>query len=148
MIGGEIHERYRATWELMEEELAVTNWRVLSELNVDGFVVSRPAVFALAHTRALDSNRVKPPYFVGKAEDARDVLMRHVDPGNSDPAKAYNGPECDCLAAHVLKGERWYRIHFLDPGEDLDQVYRAWVEHFGGSEALECNARTAQAAAG
>jgi hypothetical protein len=140
MIGGEIHERYRATWEMMEEELAVTNWRVLSELNVDGFVQSRPAVFALAHTRALDSNRVRPPYFVGKAEDARAALFSHVDPGSSDPARAYKGAERDCLAAHVLKGERWYRIYFLDKGEDLDKVYQQWVERFGGPSELECNA--------
>ncbi|MCC7477958.1 hypothetical protein IT575_05815 [bacterium] len=146
MIGAEIHERYQATWALMEEELAVTNWRVLSELNVDGFVAPRPAVFALAHGRPHDSNRVEAPYFVGRAQDARAALMSHVRPDSSVPGQRYEGPERECLARHVLKGERWYRIHFLDPGEELEQVYQAWLQHFGAAGKLDCNGQSAPAA--
>lgn len=139
MIGAEIHERYQATWAMMEEELAVTNWRVLSPLNVDGFAVPRPAVYALAHGRPHDSNRVEAPYFVGRSSDARAELFRHIDPASSEADKHWPGAERDCLAAHVLKGERWYRIHYLDPGEDLEQVYKAWLDHFGAEGKLECN---------
>lgn len=100
-----VHERYRPTFDLMEEELAVTNWRVLNELNVDGYAKPEPAVFLLAHTSPHDENRVAPPYFAGKAEDLQAELARQLQPADGE------------LAKHAERGERWYKAIYVEASQ-------------------------------
>lgn len=107
-----VHERYRPTFELMEDELAVTNWRVLNRLNVEGFAKPEPAVFLLAHTSPHDENRVSPPYYAGKAEDLRAELLKQLEPADKE------------LARHAERGERWYKAIYIDSAQ-LDAEYMA-----------------------
>jgi hypothetical protein len=113
-----VHERYRPTFELMEEDLAVTNWRVLSDLNIDGYAKAEPAVYLLAHTSPHDENRVSAPYFAGKATDLRDELAKHLRPSDAR------------LAKHAERGERWFQAIYLDASQ-LEGEYAKQREKWG-----------------
>lgn len=115
-----VHERYKPTFEMMEEELAVVNWKVFNELNVDGYAKDIPGVFLLAHTSAHDENRLSPPYFAGKAEDLKAALAAQLKP--TEPG----------LVKHERKGERWFKSIYVDSAE-LDSEYARQLEKWGTS---------------
>jgi len=114
-----VHDRYSKTFEAMTEEFTVINWRALTALNVDGYVQDRPGVFVLAHQSPHDANRVKPPYYFGKASDLRAALAEQVEPAD---------PE---LAKQALRGNPWFRVVYGDEANldaKLADLKTHWAE--------------------
>jgi hypothetical protein len=124
MGGLHVHDRYKPTFEMMEEDLAVVNWKVFNELNLDGYAKDLPGVFLLAHTSAHDENRLAPPYFAGKAADLKAALSAQLKPAD---------PE---LAKHERRGERWFKALYVN-ADKLDEEYQQQLDKWGA--ALVCN---------
>jgi hypothetical protein len=111
----QIHDRYKRTFDVMKDDLAVINWRAFTELNIDGFVKGAPGVYLLAHTSGHDQNMVNPPYFIGAAEDVRAALYGQVKP--EDPE----------LLKHAEIGRRWFRVYYAKNAGELE-ARRAEIE--------------------
>jgi hypothetical protein len=118
----QIHDRYKRTFDVMQDELAVINWRWFTELNVDGFVRSAPGIFMLGHTSGHDQNMVNPPYYIGKAGDLKAELFAQANPADAE------------LAKHARIGKRWFKVVYTKP-EELDARYEElkakWAGHDG-----------------
>src|SRR5690349_7420073 len=113
-----IHDRYKRTFDVMRDELAVINWRAFSELNVDGFVRPAPGVYLLAHTSGHDQNMVNPPYYIGAATDVQAALYGQVKPADAE------------LARHVEIGRRWFRVYYAKNADELEARRAAITEQW------------------